>query len=139
MKLLITGSRYWRDRQTIWDVLTRFPAGPTTVLVHGDCRGADKIAGEIGKHLGFDVRPYPAKWHLYRDAAGPIRNQEMINKEHLIGDEIDICIAFHDDLQKSKGTKDMLERAGKAGINTRIFCATHCKLVAARDAATGRR
>ena len=119
MKLLVTGSRNWKDRKAIRDVLMRFSTG--TILIHGDCHGADKMAAAIGQQLGFDVRPYPADWDRYGNAAGPIRNQEIIDKENLIGDEIDLCIAFHDDLESSKGTKDMLERAAKAGISTRLY------------------
>lgn len=119
MKLLITGSRDWKEKRTIRNVLSDFPAG--TVLVHGDCRGADRIAGSIGKQLGFDVRPYPANWQAYGNAAGPIRNQEMLDKENIDGDKIHICIAFHDDLEQSKGTKDMLEKASNAGVDTRLY------------------
>lgn len=119
MKLLVTGSRDWADRKVIRDVLSRFPAG--TILIHGDRRGADRIAKTIGKQLGFDVRDYPADWDRFGNAAGPIRNQEMLDKENTDGDEIDICIAFHDDLESSKGTKDMVARADNAGVNTRRY------------------
>lgn len=140
MKLLITGSREWTDRKAIRDVLARFPAG--TVLIHGACRGADKIAAGVGNQLGFDVRPYPADWERFGNAAGPIRNQEMIDKECLDGDEIDICIAFHDDLENSKGTKDMIEKADNAGINTRRYYSRAAQPVPAvkvKTSASGRR
>ena len=44
-------------------------------------------------------------------AAGPIRNQRM-----LVEGKPDLVIAFHDDLESSRGTKDMIKRSLKAGI-----------------------
>jgi hypothetical protein len=55
---------------------------------------------------------YPADWATHKRAAGPIRNQQMLDTG------IDLCIGFHPDITKSKGTKDMLTRASKAGIPT---------------------
>ena len=78
--------------------------------------GADKIAGEIATVFGLKVIPYPANWSAYGKAAGCVRNQLMLDREH--PDEV---WAFHEDLENSKGTKDMVERAEQAGIKVRKF------------------
>ena len=79
-------------------------------IVHGNCRGADKIAGSIGKKLGFNIEPHPADWKKYGKSAGPIRNTEMVNSN------IDLVLAFP--VGNSKGTKDCLEKARRKGIST---------------------
>lgn len=47
----------------------------------------------------------------------PIRNQKMLDDNP----DIDIVIAFHSDLENSRGTKDMVNRARKKGIKVCIF------------------
>lgn len=63
------------------------------------------------REFNLKVIPVPAKWKQYGKAAGTIRNQQMLD-EH---PDIEVVYAFHDDLPKSKGTKDMCQRADKAG------------------------
>lgn len=104
MKILVTGDRDWRDEAPIYRELSHFPAG--TKLVHGDARGVDRIASRIGKELGFEVIPMPADWTMFGKAAGPIRNSQML-KEH---PDIEFALAFHSDLENSKGTKDMVKK-----------------------------
>lgn len=126
MKVLITGDREWTDVKAIVDVLEQLP--PNTIVVHGACRGADTIAHATAEALGFTIRSYPADWTLHGYAAGPIRNKQMIDVEHTSEEPINLCIAFHDDLDgKSKGTKNMCLRASDAGIevrNIRSTCAS---------------
>lgn len=104
MKVLITGSRHFSSRSTIRYWLTLFPID---LLIHGDCEGADRLAGEIAGELGIECAVYSADWHLGRKA-GPIRNQLMIDSDP------DLVIAFP--LTDSKGTYDCICRAKKAGI-----------------------
>lgn len=84
VRILICGSRFWTDEDAIREVLEGLVEefrGLEIQIIHGDCRGADRIAARIAKEdLGIEnVQPYPAKWKKYGDAAGPIRNQEMIS------------------------------------------------------------
>jgi hypothetical protein len=61
---------------------------------------------------GVQFLGYPADWGHYKQGAGPVRNQQMLDEGHPT-----LVLAFHDSLQKdSKGTKDMVERADKAGV-----------------------
>jgi hypothetical protein len=57
-----------------------------------------------------------AKWEKYGLAAGPIRNQEMLDTY-----KPDLVVAFHNDIEHSKGTKDMITRAMNYGIEYKII------------------
>ena len=113
-KVLVTGDREWDDIPRAVEALQAY--APGTVLVHGACRGADVVCAAVGEELGFVVRAYPADWARYPRAAGPIRNQQMIDEEHRAGEPIDVCLAFHNHIEDSRGTADMLHRVGKAHI-----------------------
>lgn len=80
-------------------------------VIEGESRGADQLAREVAESEGIPVLPFPAQWSKYDRAAGPIRNQRMLEEG-----KPDFVIVFHDDLEHSKGTKDMVQRAIKAGL-----------------------
>ena len=118
MKVLVCGDRFWTDRAMIYAELSKL--SPGTIIVHGGARGADSIAGEIAKELGFVVRAYPADWSAHGKAAGPIRNSTMLVREHRPDEPVNLVLAFHYDLAKSKGTKDMVRKSKNAGISVRL-------------------
>lgn len=109
MRVLVCGDRYWTDWQRIFDRLSQLDR--STVLIHGACRGADLLAANVGTALGFEILAFPAQWSLYGKAAGPIRNLEMIVKG-----KPDLVIAFHSDIEHSRGTKNMIRQTKIAGI-----------------------
>lgn len=113
-KILVTGDREWDDIERVVEALSSFPTD--TIVVHGACRGADVTCAAVAESLGFVVRSYPADWRRYPRAAGPIRNQQMIDEEHLLEEPIDVCLAFHNDIRNSRGTADMVRRATKASV-----------------------
>lgn len=117
IKVLVAGSRNWTDIETIADVLSKLPND--TTVVHGACQGADMISGVIAKELGFVVRDYPADWDRHKLSAGPIRNRKMLSAEHTKVFPISLCIIFHDDLEGSKGTKDLVSIVSPLGIPVR--------------------
>ena len=124
MKVLVCGSREWKNRDAIWRELKKLPEG--TIIVHGAARGADRMAGEIARLLGFEVRQYPADWdNDGRKAAGPIRNSRMLKEEHpdKEGVYIDHALAFAVDfsLKASPGTNDMMGKSRRAGIPVECF------------------
>lgn len=116
MKVLVCGSRKWRDWTPIERELRELPPG--TIIVHGDAPGADNIADKIARALGFEVRPYPADWDAHPRAAGPIRNSRMLKEEHLPDEPIDLVLAFAKDFSRSAspGTNDMMDKARAARI-----------------------
>lgn len=110
MRILITGSRNWADAEIIDRALRNLhQVNPDAVLVSGACpTGADHLAEEMWKSWGGTVELHPADWDRYGKAAGPRRNQEMVD----LG--ADICLAFP--LTDSRGTKHCMGAAKKAGI-----------------------
>jgi hypothetical protein len=92
----------------------RFPPKNTTII-HGDARGADSLAGGLAKLLGMFVIPVTAKWDIYGKAAGPIRNRQML----ALGP--DLVLAFHNDIENSLGTKNMVTIARKQGVFTEVI------------------
>lgn len=85
-------------------------------VIEGDARGADRLAGEWAEEQGEQPLRFPADWEKYGRAAGPIRNQQMLDEGRP-----DLVLAFSRDITKSKGTKDMVTRAHKAGLPVYIF------------------
>lgn len=131
LKVLCCGSRDWTDRETISRVLSGLPMG--TIIVHGACeKGADALVHEeaVAMSLGekrFLIAPYPADWDGYaakgqRNAAGPARNSKMIREEHpdKFGVLISEVFAFTNNLERSRGTYDMVKKARAAGIKVNI-------------------
>lgn len=115
--ILITGSRNWDDRDLIKSALLPY-AKKRVLLIHGDCRGADKIAGDVAEELEFQISASPADWKLYGRAAGPIANREMVNQAKKFQEAgiPTIVLAFHDSLHLSKGTKSCVDMAIKAKL-----------------------
>ena len=114
MIILCCGDREWKNEISIERELETYSRD--TVIIHGNARGADKLSSIVGKRLGFkEIISFPANWFKYGRAAGPIRNQQMIDEG-----KPDYIIAFHSDIKSSKGTKDMLNRASKHGIASRL-------------------
>lgn len=131
MRVLICGDRDWKDvefirywierlkenHEEVHHALQDYPGGfDPLVILEGEARGADRIAREQAELLGIQVDRYPAFWNKYGKSAGPIRNQQMIEEGMP-----DVIMAFHDDIENSKGTKDMLKRAKRAGLRYRLF------------------
>lgn len=81
---------------------------------HGDCpTGADRIVDNWARRredVGVTVEPVPADWRLYGKAAGPRRNQEMVDRG------AELCIGFLRD--NSTGTRHCLSLARNAAIAT---------------------
>ena len=119
MKILVCGSRVWTARAPIERELRRL--SPTVVIHGAHWDGADAIAETVAYELGITIRAYPANWKKFGRAAGPKRNQEMIDKEHLQAEPIDVCLAFAENFSAAHGTSDMRRRAITAGIRVESF------------------
>lgn len=115
MRLLICGSRNWTDEKFIYDRLKR-SKGKIDVVIEGEARGADRLAAKAARKLGISVLPFPADWETYDRAAGFIRNRQMLREGNPDGGW-----AFSDDIEKSKGTKNMVQLLCENGLPTKIF------------------
>jgi hypothetical protein len=118
-RILITGSREWADKDAVRRALGNGIAqvlctvdwedhADLITVVHGDARGADRIAAQIASEMGCEVEPHPADWNTYGRSAGHRRNAEMV----ALG--ADICLAFP--IGESRGTRGCMALAAKAGI-----------------------
>lgn len=108
MKIICTGSRHHKNKELIYYNLTVLE--PTFVVV-GDALGADSIVRTWCKENNVECVVYYANWNEHGRAAGPIRNQMMLDK-HL---DADLVLAFP--LEGSKGTWHMVNIAkGKVKI-----------------------
>lgn len=117
MRVLVCGSRHFKDKDLLDRTLEEIHSrSPITELIHGAARGADRMAGEFAEVRGISVHSEPALWDTYGRAAGPIRNREMLKR----GPDLVVGFLF----EGSRGTKDMLDAADKAGVRTiTILCA----------------
>lgn len=114
-RVIICGSRYWTDDKRVKTEICALVSflGDVTI-VHGDCpTGADAAARRWAVDRGAVEERHPADWKRHGKAAGPIRNQEMADAG------AEKCLAFWDG--QSRGTKDMMDRARKAGIATSYY------------------
>lgn len=120
-KVLVTGDRNWTDEHLIETVLLmeKDLYKDDLQVCHGAARGADAITGNVCAKHGITVIAFPADWGRYGRAAGPIRNRQMLDEF-----KPDIVYAFHDHLEKSKGTRDMVKIARSHCVKTEI-CTTH--------------
>ena len=113
LRILICGGRDWTNADPIRRELQNILDNGEEIecVIHGDCRGADRVGAAVAKSLGLDVLAFPANWKRYNKAAGPIRNQQMIDEGKPTR-----LLAFHTEIEQSTGTKDMVTRALKAHI-----------------------
>lgn len=84
--------------------------GRPRVVIHGAATGADTLAARWATSEGIFVIREPIvkyEWDEYGAAAGPRRNQRMIDLHHPT-----LVIAF----SGGHGTADMVARARRAGI-----------------------
>lgn len=117
MRLLVCGDRNWEDRAYLFAALDAVHnAYGVELVIEGEARGADLMARAWaqGRHIHYQARP--ALWELHGKAAGPIRNREM-----LADGKPDAVIAFHHNLLNSKGTRDMVDVARRAGVPVRVL------------------
>lgn len=107
MKVLVCGGRDYCDRAFLWGYLDHLGPPEVSVIISGMATGADTLAARWGKRFGVPVREFPAEWDKHGRAAGPIRNQRMLDEG-----KPDLVIAF----PGGRGTADMVRRAKAAGI-----------------------
>lgn len=108
MRLLVCGGRDFHFGKLSAERFLGFCARyGVTLVIHGDYRGADREAGALAKSVGLGDDPFPAEWTKFGPAAGPIRNQRMLDEG-----KPDLVLAC----PGGDGTADMISRATAAGV-----------------------
>ena len=114
LRVLVTGSRTWSDRQAIELAMAlawqRAGRPEQVTLVHGGARGADAIAEAIARRQGWAIERHLAKWDEHGRRAGVVRNAAMVAAG------ADVCLAFIAD--QSRGATHCADLAERAGIAT---------------------
>jgi hypothetical protein len=110
-KVLVCGGRDFNDEEYAFTALDRLdaelPRPGITGIISGCAPGADTLGLKWSLKWDLPVKMFPAKWREHGSAAGPIRNQQMIDEG-----KPDIVVAF----PGGNGTADMIRRAEAAGI-----------------------
>ena len=115
VKVLVCGGRDFSNRVLLWDRLDGLHREhPFSCLIHGDYRGADRLADEWALTHGVQPVRCPANWQKYGVSAGPIRN------EHMLELKPDIVVAF----PGGSGTNNLLNVAGRSGVKIVLIADT---------------
>lgn len=108
MRVLVCGGRNYRDRNAVFAKLNSVHAHePITLIIHGDADGADRLADTWACANDVAVLVMRARWAEHGRAAGPIRNQLMLDDG-----KPDRVVAF----PGGAGTADMVRRAKRAHV-----------------------
>ena len=119
-RVIVCGGRDFTDRDMLFSELDMHNAdwGPFELIIEGGQRtrdpatdeyigGADYWAAVWAHERGIDCKTFEANWKKHGRAAGPIRNQQMIDEG-----KPDLIIAF----PGGQGTRDMITRGNKAKL-----------------------
>lgn len=108
MKVVVTGGRKYADVQVVTRALSAVHhKHGISELIHGGATGADTLASDWARGQGIPSNLFRADWKGLGRAAGPLRNQRMIDEG-----KPDAAVAF----PGGDGTADMVRRLERAGI-----------------------
>jgi hypothetical protein len=113
MRVLVTGSRKHTDASMTMALIEELhrldaPTGKALTIIHGDAKGADKVATVVAARWGANCYVFPAEWGVYGKHAGRMRNAEMLSLRP------DVVLAFP--LAGSVGTWDCVTQAHKHDV-----------------------
>ena len=118
MNIIIAGSRKIgkEHKKYVFSLLDSIfeklsiPKEEKIAIFSGKCYGMDELGEAYATQNSWEIRDFFADWKVLGKAAGPTRNQKMIDS----GANFLICFYLED----SKGSKDIIARAKKKNIKT---------------------
>lgn len=134
--VLVTGSRTWDDEAAMIAVFRRIwlDWGTETItrplLISGaNPRGADAMAERLWYDHGFEILSMPANWAADGRAAGPKRNQRMVNAAQVMRDAgaLVACAAFLDLCTRPDCPKAHLQQLAPAWPGHFSHGTIHCR------------
>lgn len=124
LRVLVCGGRNYKDQRRVIRELDRLSLGwpktppdkygnwlPDVLIIAGGASGVDLFAADWAAINGTDYQEFKADWKEYGRAAGPIRNQRMLEEG-----KPDLVVAF----PGGPGTADMVRRARGAGVRVEM-------------------
>ncbi len=117
-RIIVAGGRDFNDYRYLCKCMDELIAGiaDAVEIVSGRAKGADSLGEQYATERGLRNIVFKPDWKQYGKAAGVLRNQQML---HYAMEEYPILAAFWDG--KSEGTRDMIDRARKAGVNVYVL------------------
>lgn len=106
MRVLVCGGRDYDNYISVNNAIIPY-FNKDLVIICGMASGADELAAKWARKNHVPLQGFLAEWGKHGIAAGPIRNQKMVDEG-----KPDIVLAF----RGGKGTADMVRRARAAGI-----------------------
>lgn len=107
-RVLVCGGRDYADWTKVQEVLNDMHAVyGISQVIHGAATGADSLADRWARQVSVEQTAFTADWLAHGKAAGPLRNQRMLDEG-----KPDLVIAF----PGRRGTADMVRRARAAGV-----------------------
>lgn len=104
MRVIVCGGRSFLNDALVGTTLHRLNV---TAIAEGGASGVDRVARQWARAVGIPVTTFPAEWSRDGKAAGPIRNQRMLDEF-----KPDAVVAF----PGGRGTADMVRRARRRNI-----------------------
>ena len=113
VRVLGCGGRGYADQAMLFGALDmEAEVNGVSAIIQGEADGADKLARLWAHSRGVPCEGYAADWRQHGRAAGPIRNQQMLDVA--MPDKV---FAF----AGGRGTADMVRRAKLAGVSVAEF------------------
>lgn len=114
MRVIVCGGRDFAG-DAAWNLVMDTLSGihaetPITTVIEGGASGADRLGRYWAQMRQIPAVTVPALWSEHGRAAGPIRNQRMLDDF-----QPDLVAAF----PGGRGTADMVRRAEAAGVPVR--------------------
>lgn len=117
-RIIVAGGVHFNDYKALENTLDEYfkcVSKDEIEIISGHARGADSLGERYAQEHDIKCTVFPADWKKHGRAAGPIRNKKML--EYAMEQQAGL-VAFWNG--ESKGTKNMISIAEKAGIEVKI-------------------
>jgi Bifunctional DNA primase/polymerase, N-terminal/YspA, cpYpsA-related SLOG family len=135
--ILVSGGRDWPHGDRLAAVLDHAAGGEQVRLLVGDCpTGADEYARGWAVRRGVPAEVISARWEQMeaegkpRRAAGPLRNLALLDRLDQAEGQRQV-LAFHEDLGRSRGTRQCIAAARRRGYPVTLVGPTTRQLLPA--------
>lgn len=108
MVIIVCGGRDYNNVSAVYHALhIAHQKRGITLIIEGGATGADRLARQWAQENDVPIQTFEAEWEKYGKAAGPKRNEQMLEEGNADG-----VIAF----PGGRGTADMVSKAKAAGV-----------------------